>query len=525
MQPTSDAPNQNASSTLFHRVTRRTAIAAGATAALGGLGDFAFLSSLNPVSAADAALDADTVRFGSDIEPMVRLIETTPRDKLIDAVGAKVRGGTSYRHVLAALLLAGVRNVQPRPSVGFKFHAVLVVNSAHLASVSGPPSDRWLPIFWAIDHFKSAQARDVREGDWTMSAVDESAVPKPHRARQAFIEAMNKWDVPAADAAVAQLARTHGANDVFEMFFRLGSRDFRSIGHKAIYVANAFRTLQCIGWQHAEPVLRSLAYALLNHSGEANPATSDHAADRPGRDNRALAKKMRDDWLAGKRSDDASAALLDVLRQGSPADAAQAVAKHVNSGVAPQSMWDAMFAMASELVLRQPAIVPLHAATCTNAIYFAYQQSADDTTRRWLMLQNASFLALFRQAAERRRKLGDANIQKITPTENVKPEPAAVTRIFADVGRDRPAAAAGTLAYLRNNGDPQLLIDAARRLVFLKGNDAHDYKFSSAVLEDYAHLSPGWRDRYLAGCTALLNGSSQRDNGLVTRIRGALASS
>jgi hypothetical protein len=34
--------------------------------------------------------------------------------------------------VLAALLLAGVRNIQPRP-VGFKFHAVLVVNSAHLA--------------------------------------------------------------------------------------------------------------------------------------------------------------------------------------------------------------------------------------------------------------------------------------------------------------------------------------------------------------------------------------------------------
>ncbi len=47
------------------------------------------------------------------------------------------------------------------------------------------------------------------------------------------------------------------------LFFRYGCRDFRSIGHKAIYVANSLRTLQCIGWQHAEPVLRSLAYALL----------------------------------------------------------------------------------------------------------------------------------------------------------------------------------------------------------------------------------------------------------------------
>ena len=67
--------------------------------------------------------------------------------------------------MLAALLLAGVRNVQPRPSVGFKFHAVLVVNSAHLASLASPDEHRWLPIFWALDHFKSSQARDVREGE------------------------------------------------------------------------------------------------------------------------------------------------------------------------------------------------------------------------------------------------------------------------------------------------------------------------------------------------------------------------
>ncbi len=30
---------------------------------------------------------------------------------------------------------------------------------------------------------------------------------------------------------------------------RYGCRDFRSIGHKAIYVANAWRTLNTVGWQ------------------------------------------------------------------------------------------------------------------------------------------------------------------------------------------------------------------------------------------------------------------------------------
>jgi hypothetical protein len=58
--------------------------------------------------------------------------------------------------------------------------------------------------------------------------------------------------------------------------------------------------------------------------------------------------------------------------------------------------------------------------------------------------------------------------------------------------------------------------------VFLKGNDSHDYKFSAAVLEDYGHLSPGWRERYLAASVFWLNGSGAPENPLVQRARRAL---
>jgi hypothetical protein len=234
-----------------------------ATAAL-GLGGLGFLDQLAPVSAAEAKLPTDRVRLHPDIEPLVRLLEETPRDRVIEEFASRVRRGTSYREVLAALQLAGVRSIQPRP-VGFKFHAVLVVNSAHLASLNAPDSDRWLPIFWALDQFKGSQARNVQEGNWKMANVAEASVPAAHRAKAAFTEAMDNWDTAAADAAVAGLARSSGAQEVFELFARYGARDFRDIGHKAIYVANSWRTLQNIGWQHAEPVLRSLAYALLEH--------------------------------------------------------------------------------------------------------------------------------------------------------------------------------------------------------------------------------------------------------------------
>src|SRR6185503_2353226 len=124
--------------------------------------------------------------------------------QLLEEVGSKIKRGLSYRDLLTALLLAGVRSIQPRP-VGFKFHAVLVVNSAHLASLSSPDSERWLPIFWALDQFKSSQAQDVKEGDWTMRTVDESKVPTADNAKRALVEALENWDEPAADAAVSGL--------------------------------------------------------------------------------------------------------------------------------------------------------------------------------------------------------------------------------------------------------------------------------------------------------------------------------
>src|SRR2546423_3432015 len=108
-----------------------------------------------------------------------------------------------------------------------------------------------------------------------MRAVSESRGPAADKAKEACIQAMDDCDEAAADTAVSGLVRSAGAHEIFELFCRYGARDFRELGHKAIYVANSWRTLQSVGWHHAEPVLRSLAYALLDRTGDKNPARSD----------------------------------------------------------------------------------------------------------------------------------------------------------------------------------------------------------------------------------------------------------
>ena len=250
----------------------------------------------------------------------------------------KINGGTSYREILAALQLVSVLNVEPRPSVGFKFHTVLSVNSCHLASLSSPPEHRWLPIFWALDNYKGAAQRDVQErGDWRMAAVDESAVPAPHNAIEAFEAAMSKWDVAAADAAVTSLARSAGANEVYEMFFRLGARATSApSGTRRSSSPTVFAHSSASAGSTPNPSSVRWPIALTMYDG-GNPAESDHEADRPYRINSRRVSEIRADWRNGKIDAAATREMLETLRTADYDEASAKVVELINKGAAPQS--------------------------------------------------------------------------------------------------------------------------------------------------------------------------------------------
>jgi hypothetical protein len=493
--------------------SRRRFVAAGLAGTVAA-GSFNFLQALPAVPDRDAAVKSDLVRFSSDIEPLVRLIEDTERDKLLNAVVDRIRTGTNYQQLLTATFLAGIRGIQPRP-VGFKFHAVLVINSAHLAAQAAQDRDRWLPLIWAIDNFKASQARNKVEGDWRMNAVAEDKLPPAHQARQRFVEAMDAWDEEAADVAVTSLVRNFSAIEVIEQFWRYGARDFRDIGHKAIYVANSWRAMQAIGWRHAEPVMRSLAYALLDHTKEGNPAKNSYEADLPGRENVSRLKKIRKNWIQGERSDAVGRDLLTMMRTASTGDASEEVVKLLNKNVNPTSIWDGLFLTAGEQLARQPGIVGLHCLTSINALHYAFQTANDEDARKYALLQGAAFLTMFRKRMDLKKDLFVDKLEKA--------DKGGLEEIFADVTKKPEQAARRTLAYLADTKNAEPLMAEARRLIFAKGNDSHDYKFSSAVLEDYYHVAPAWRGYFLASSMFHLRGSNEKDNGLIDRARAALA--
>jgi hypothetical protein len=343
-------------------------------------------------------------------DTLLSLIEDTPRDALVEAVARRIRDGATYPQVVGALLLAGVRNVRPRP-VGFKFHAVMVVHACHQAAYA--------------------------------------------------------------------------------------ARDFRHIGHKAIYVAGAFRLFELLGWARAEPVLRSLAFALLAREG-------GDAAERPWARSLELAKSFPGEWRGGKTDDAAGLDVLHACRGGSEDEPPKRVVELLRKGISPISIWDGLHLHAGELLLRRPNILSLHEVTTANATRHLFDTTSDDETRRLLLLQTAAFAPLFR---------GEKSVagDKLNELEAVEGDP------FEHLPGDRSAAARKALSWA-----PERLVEVARGHLILKGRDVHDFKFVEAALEDQGKLSPAFRSRYLASSMAWLKGPGSPDNGLVARIRAAL---
>ena len=480
-----------------------------------GLGSFSALTRITPARGADLAVGPDSVRFRPEIEPVVRWIEETPREKAMETAIAQLKAGLSYRDLLSGLFLAGIRNVKPRP-VGFKFHAVLVINSAHLLGQTASVDERLLPLLWALDNFKVSQAQDVKEGDWTLGKVDEAKVPGPTSAKAAFIRAMEAWDVDAADVAAAGLCRGSGAAETMEAFWRYAVRDQRDIGHKAIFAAQCWRTLQAIGWQHAEPVLRSLAFGTLDLQGDRRPV-----AVGPYEANLEQARKIRDDWQAGKPDPAATVALLETIRQATPEGASVEAVRLLNGGASPGSLWDAVILGGSELLMRAPGILSIHAVTAANALHFIYGASGDDTTRRLAFLQAVGWLPLYRA---RNRPDGAIRVDAIEGHAPDSGGDEAVGELFAAISKNRTQAAEKTVGYLGRGGSPDLVFAAARRMIFHKGTNAHDYKYGAAAWEECQLASdPKWRPALTASMMFNLPGAETKDSPLMERAREAIA--
>ena len=228
-----------------------------------------------------------------------------------------------------------------------------------------------------------------------------------------------------------------------------------------------------IGWRHAEPVLRSLAYALLHaRRRQSCPAR------RPGRPSLAAqpeaGRQIPGDWQAGKSKPrgDRGAAGRPCGRDRTTRPARRS-SNCCDAGRPRSRSGTRSSAAPAELLLRQPGIVALHAVTTTNALHYAYSHQR----RR----PDPPVAAPAERGLPAHVPPGDGRTRPIcarlaidrlgsrsrSPATARRPSRRSSPRS----SRDRQAAAGKTLAYLQAKGSAEDFIDDGRRLVLLKGND------------------------------------------------------
>ena len=482
------------------------------------------------LSRADAQVTPDMVKFRPEIEPLVALIERTPREQCAEMVVEQLRRGASYRQLLAALFLAGIRNVNPRPP-GFALHCVFVIYSAHLISLEAPADSRLLPLFYALDDFKAAQDRDARQpsGDYTMRTI-RGSVPAAEAAAAELATAMEAWDSERAERAVASLARNRSASEIFAMLWRYGARDYRNIGHKAIFVANTYRTLQVIGWQYAEPVLRSLVLGLLDFGKQQQMNGYAFEDQCYGANLRRVADsfaQLNGAWVAGEADAQATRSILESIREATPGEACADVAGRVVKGKASAAtVWDAVHLAAAELRMRArggAALASIHSVTSANALHYGYLAAPDPKIRFLLLLQAVGWMGQFRTwAGSNRDNLRPFRITDLEPSADNVPLDRALAETFAGIPSNPDSSAARVFRLAGELSARQAFFAAALRFTAAKVNEVHYYKYLAALIEDVPLVSPGWQPHLLAATVYYTKGANDAEPAPMKRAREVL---
>ncbi|NRB38039.1 MAG: hypothetical protein HRU20_06165 [Pseudomonadales bacterium] len=463
-----------------------------------------------------------------DSDELQKLIVETPQDQLLLVLVKQIKQGLSYEVLLAALVMAGAKHIEPYPTVGFQYHVLMMLSAVYKSLQNSPFEDRWLHLLWAADAFKSAQQDDTGGGEWQMSPAPVIPLSGLNAATEHFVQAMETWDAEAADVAIVQLIAQASPAQIFDLLFYYGARDFRDIGHKCIAVSNSHRLLQRIGWQYAETVLRSTVYALLNHHGEPNPAFNELTADASWRENRRYQQVLHlsfyQQWMAPLPENNLSVAdrkmtlqLLVRLRKSDGLTIGEYAFELLNRGTKQQVLWDAVFLAAGEIIASDSGIIGVHANTSVNALYYAYQHVDSDKSRQLFLLQALSYISMFNDLLfDGIHRIQLDTMAEISVNHQVH---AALAEIFADISTDR-LNAAGKLLFIMNR--PALMQQAinpfmalARHYTLYHNSGFHDFKFTEAMFENAAHISSVWRPRYLSASVFYLNGSHDQINKVV----------
>lgn len=460
------------------------------------------------LSRADAGEAAESLDFGP-MEPLVRLMQETPIDRLLPVLVERMKSGVEMKRLVAAAALANARTFGGEDYIGF--HTMMALAPAFHMSAELPDATRALPILKVLYRNTNRIQEHGGRPSEVLHPVDQAtglrdgATPESLRAA---VRAKNRAEAERTYAAIA----AHSPEDALNAV--LMSVEDRPEVHRVVLPYRAWDLLDLIGKEHAETLLRqSVRYCLAWGS----PGTS--AGDPPKLQPRIFDEHHLHDARPGQREvDDAwIEKMSQTIFDGTPQQAADAAAAALADGIAPEAVGQAISLAANQLILRdvgrtardEVAFKPIGSVhgdsigvhACDSANAWRNLARVTNTRNQFACL----ILGAYQVAYDRTDRGGDFLHWRPLPLpehlhqiKETRPGPLLAELDAAVRGNMQAHAAAIAQRYVELGHPARPAFDLLLRFAVSEDGALHAEKFYRTSCEEFAANRPAFRARHVA---------------------------
>lgn len=296
-----------------------------------------------------------SLTFGA-MEPLVAFMQETPLTDLQPTMAAKLKSGTALRDLLAAGALANARSFGGEDYIGF--HTLMALSPALRMADLMPSGQAALPVFKVL-HRNTGRIQD--HGGRKAEVLTGSLCPGSSSAAAGTTSAGNPADATRLHDAVRAKDTSAAENLLAAMIAQDSTAAFNGLlevvqddteVHRTVLPYRAWDLLNVVGQTHATTLLRQSLRYCLNAEKYRRPDWDEHG--------KILTALLDEHHLLGKNpgSRPAEDAWVDQLSRtvfnGSPAQAAGAVAAALAEGFDPAAIGESLALAANQIVLRDP---------------------------------------------------------------------------------------------------------------------------------------------------------------------------
>ncbi len=293
--------------------------------------------------------DPKPIDFGR-LEPLVEIMQLNSADKMLPLVVSAVKKGTSYKDVVAAAALANARTFGGEDYIGF--HAFMAMAPAYQMTKELPPDRSLLPILKVL--YRSTNQIQAKGGrsaetlhDLETSPIGMSGNPAINLRNAARVGDMDKSE------AIFDVLFQQSPKQAYDAVQALAHDD--TDVHRVVLTYRAWDLLGLTGMEYAHTSLRQTVHYAVNTESRRLKAgypesgirkTLPVLIDRYHLTEMKFGHKSGDDkWINE---------LCSNLLNSTPNDAADAMAKAIQSGYSHASVGEALSLASTRRVLTDP---------------------------------------------------------------------------------------------------------------------------------------------------------------------------